>query len=189
MASRVFDPAKAARLDDPARLDYLPLAQVLALLDAPPNALVIDFGAGTGFYDFLVAQARPDLTLVAVDRQPEMLALLRARPGFADTAQRITTAVPADLPRFAGRADRVLCINVLHELDDVHLDEIRDVLHPSGMAVAIDWDESVPREIGPHGPHIFDGPRARSYLEARGFTIRDEARLFFQFALRFERRS
>ncbi len=43
-----FDPDRAARLDDPARLAYLPPDDLLALLAPPHGSTLLDFGAGTG---------------------------------------------------------------------------------------------------------------------------------------------
>ena len=187
--SRVFNPAKAARLDDPERLTYLPLDRVAALLDAPRGAVVVDYGAGTGFYTFALARLRPDLTLVAFDRQPEMLERLRANAEWPALRSRVVPIDAHDVPAYAGRADRVLCVNVLHELDDEHLDEMRDLLVPGGACVAIDWDASADRDVGPHGPHVFDLLRARAYLETRGFAIAEAARLRYQFAVRFAPRA
>ncbi|HVA40906.1 MAG TPA: class I SAM-dependent methyltransferase, partial [Candidatus Binataceae bacterium] len=75
-----FDPARAALLDDRARFDYLPPARIIALLDAPHAGTVVDFGTGTGTFAIELAERRPDLTVIALDEQPRMLELLRAKP-------------------------------------------------------------------------------------------------------------
>ncbi|MGB8267164.1 MAG: methyltransferase [Candidatus Velthaea sp.] len=79
-----FDPSRAARLDDPARFEYLPPAVLLTLLDLAENATLVDFGAGTGVYAIEIARARPAVLVYAVDENETMLAHLRAgRPGVA----------------------------------------------------------------------------------------------------------
>ena len=50
---RRFDAARAQRLDEPERLEYLRPERVVAFVDAPPNATVVDFGTGTNDYMFL----------------------------------------------------------------------------------------------------------------------------------------
>ena len=42
----VFNPARAELRDDPQRLEYLPPDKIVALLDAPGEGVVIDFGTG-----------------------------------------------------------------------------------------------------------------------------------------------
>src|SRR3989304_2758407 len=89
-----FDPARAAKLDDPARFESLPPAEVIDLLDAPQGACVIDFGTGTGTYAIELARRRPDLQVIALDEQPEMLELLRAKPAAA-ALKNLAPVVPA----------------------------------------------------------------------------------------------
>src|SRR5215469_9628372 len=75
-----FDPARAALLDDPARLQYLPPERLIELLDAPAGARVVDFGAGTGAIAIELAGRRLDLEIIALDEQTQMLDLLKAKP-------------------------------------------------------------------------------------------------------------
>jgi len=81
---RPFDPARAGQLDDPARLAYLPPLDLLRLLDPPAGTAVLDFGAGTGTYAIALARLRPDLRIIAMDEQPQMLAHLKRKLAAAD---------------------------------------------------------------------------------------------------------
>jgi SAM-dependent methyltransferase len=182
---KVFDPAKAARLDDPDRLAYLGINDVERALDIPRAGIVLDYGAGTGFFALPLAERRRDITVIAFDREPKLLEILRAKPPYAKLAGRVRTASPSGLPNVAGRCARVLLVNVLHELEDEHLDEIREALAPDGFAVAIDWDAAADRPIGPRGDHVLDAPRAALYLCRRGFTVEALPPFRYQFALRF----
>ena len=83
----VFNPARAALLDSPDRFDYLPPERIFAHLDPPQGGLVVDFGAGTGRFSIELAQRRPDLKVIALDEQPEMLKLLEAKPAAQQLAQ------------------------------------------------------------------------------------------------------
>lgn len=75
-----FNPERASRLDDPARFQYLPPGEVEKMLDAPAGGALLDFGTGTGTYAIELARMRPDVEVIALDEQPEMLVLLRAKP-------------------------------------------------------------------------------------------------------------
>jgi ubiquinone/menaquinone biosynthesis C-methylase UbiE len=175
-----FDPARAARLDDPERFVYLPAHDVVALVDAPPNAVVLDFGAGTGAYAIAFARARPDCTVVALDVQPAMLDALRAK----SDATLVRSGGAEILDALSGTIDRVFAINVLHELEDEHLRALFAALAPSATATFIDWNPAVERPAGPRAEHLYDAAEAERYLGTFGFS-REQTRSFpYHYALR-----
>jgi SAM-dependent methyltransferase len=177
-----FDPARAARLDDPARFEYLPPHDVLALLDPPQGAQVVDFGTGTGTYAIELARLRPDLRVVALDEQPEMLALVRAKLE-RHPLPAVEPAGTDALPRLRGRADRVLAINVLHELGDAALGDLRGLLTGCGRVAFFDWNANVDRPVGPPRDHVYSPAEARARLEAAGFQILAERPLRYHYAV------
>lgn len=178
-----FDPQRAARLDDPARLEYLPPERVVELLNPPPGALVVDFGTGTGTYAIRVAIARPDVTVVALDEQPEMLHLLRAKPE-AKALTNLRTALPDDLPPLHGRAARVFALNVLHELGDDSLRALGALLAPEGFVLFVDWNAEVDRPVGPPRDHVYGPKEATERLERFGFAVERIAPFRHHYALR-----
>jgi len=111
----------------------------------PENPLVVDLGAGSGTGTLALARAIPGATVVAVDRDEEMLAHLRQRAG---DEPRIRT-VAADLDRpwpDLGPADLVWASASMHHLADpaAAMARIRDVLRPGGVVVITELD-SFPR--------------------------------------------
>ena len=179
LVRRRFDPSRAARLDDPARFAYLAPDAVVAFVDAPPNAIVLDFGTGTGTYAIEFAQRRPDCTLLGLDNQPEMLELLHAKPA----GHAIRTGGAELLAEFAGKVDRVFSINVLHELEDDDLRGLFALLAPSGRAALIDWNADVERPSGPPRESIY-GPRAATdYLAELGFHVERSTLFPYQYGL------
>lgn len=179
---RRFDPARAARLDDPARFAYLPIADVVALLDAPHRGVLVDFGAGTGTYAIEIALVRPDLRIVALDEQPEMLDLLRAKLEVAFVGN-VEPAAPDALPRWRGRADRVLGINVLHELGDAALSDLRSLLKDDGKVVFIDWNSAVERSVGPPADHVYSPAEAVERVQQHGFEPLERRMFPYQYAI------
>ncbi|MHB2026526.1 MAG: class I SAM-dependent methyltransferase [Elusimicrobiota bacterium] len=179
-----FNPAKAASLDDRGRFSYLPPNDVLALLDAPKDVIVVDFGTGTGAYAFEMAWARPDLIVYALDEQDRMIDLLRDK-----LAQRPTPNLKPLRTREAhalnlrGRVDRILAINVLHELGDAALKDLALLPAPSGRALFIDWNADVDRPVGPPQEHVYGPKEAKSRVERFGFTVASRRLFQYHYAL------
>ncbi len=167
-----FDPRRAGLLDECERFDSLPPAEVFGLLDAPPAATVVDFGTGTGTYALELARSRPDLRVVALDEQPPMLDRLRAklaeRPLHNVEPVLVETAESGAL---RGTVDRVLALNVLHELGDDALAQLGELLRAEGVAVFIDWNSQVERAVGPPREHVYSPLEATARLEGRGFVV------------------
>ncbi len=178
-----FNPERAALLDDPRRFDYLSVAQVLAMLDTPPSGLLIDFGTGTGMFAIEIAKRRTDLHIVALDEQPRMLELLRAKPE-AKRLENLEAILTDELHRFAGSADRILVLNVLHELGYDALRQIKDLLKPSGVALFIDWDAAIDRPVGPPKDHTYSAAEAWTRLEHFRFRVERERPAKYHFVLR-----
>lgn len=164
-----FDPARAALLDDPRRFEYLPPPKILEMLDAPQGGVVIDFGAGTGAYSIEIARRRPDLTVVAYDEQPRMLEMLRAKPA-AGELKNLKCVLDTEAATLASSADRILGLNVLHELGDDALRGLAAMLKPGGRALLIDWSAEVDRPIGPPKDHVYTRAEAEKRLAEFGFA-------------------
>ena len=168
-----FNPERASRLDDPARFEYLPPPEVAKMLDVPNGGKLLDFGTGTGTYAIELARLRPDVEVIALDEQPEMLDLLRAKPSAAELAN-VVPALPEDMAAYNGTIDRVLALNVLHELGDEALRNLKTLLVPGGLALFIDWNAEVERQAGPPADHLYSPAEGSRRLQEIGFRIRGE---------------
>jgi len=176
-----FDPARAARLDDPQRLVYLPPARIAELLNVR-QGIVLDFGAGTGSYALPLARLLPHVEILALDEQPEMLALLRAKLA-ADPHDNVKPIVPGELASLAGRVDRLLAINVLHEIGDRDLQSIPPLLAPHGEALFIDWNADVDRPVGPPPDHVYGVADATARLKRFGFATETVELFAYHYAI------
>jgi SAM-dependent methyltransferase len=183
----VFNPARAALLDSPDRFDYLPPEVIFAHLDPPQGGLVVDFGAGTGKFAIELAERRPDLKVIALDQQPEMLALLEAKPA-AQQLPNIQPMLVDEADSLEGAADRILAMNVLHELGDETLRGISRLLKPEGSLLIVDWNSATDRPIGPPKDHTHTPDEALERLAKAGFEPVSLEPLRYHFVLRAERK-
>lgn len=180
-----FPPAFAAGFYDRvvARLlapDYARVADDLLGPDGvapgalPAGAVVIDIGTGPAHLPLLLAERRPDLTIVGMDLTERMLAIGRQRRRGERPA---LVAMDANRLGFAsGRVDLVTSIRAFHfwKRPERVLDEIYRVLKPGGVAWLYDNRASATvAEIGERlaRPGWFPPPwLAQVMLRFHGFT-------------------
>ncbi|HSD78274.1 MAG TPA: methyltransferase domain-containing protein [Solirubrobacteraceae bacterium] len=184
-----FDPARAHLLDAPERERFLPTGALVALLELRGGETVVDYGAGTGRVAVAVADVLHDEGgdghVIAVDESPEMFARLQA----AAAGRRLIEPVLIDdnvVPYPDRVADRVLAVNVLHEMrGERALSEIHRLLKPGGFALVVDWERGRERDAGPPDELLYDAAEATTLLRDAGFAVRPaDAALPYHFALR-----
>jgi ubiquinone/menaquinone biosynthesis C-methylase UbiE len=177
-----FDPARAALLDDPSRFGHLPPDEVFEMLAAPAGGRAVDFGTGTGTYAIELARSRPDLEVIALDEQQEMLDLLRAKPA-AQKLSNLKALHSNEITKLNGTADRVLALNVLHEVGDEALRAMAALLKPSGTVLVVDWNAGVERPVGPPRDHVYTVAEARERMERVGLRIEGERMFKYHYSL------
>jgi ubiquinone/menaquinone biosynthesis C-methylase UbiE len=155
--------------------------QVLA--DLPTPARVADVGAGTGTFAIGLSAAAPTAEVVAIDGDPEVLALARVKGGAAAVEWR--QGLANELPLADGGCDRVTMSLLLHHLDAegkrAALAEAHRVLRPGGSLHIADWGrpQDPLMRAGLFTLAIFDGfdgirdhaaGRLPAFVEEAGFT-------------------
>lgn len=142
-------------LERPERLAEERPDSLLAALAVKPGMRVADIGAGTGYYSWRIAErVGPSGRVLAVDVQPEMLALLdtEMKKRKVSNVQGVlgTTTDPRLAP---DTIDLVLMVDVYHEFDHPRemLDAMVRSLKKDGRIVFVEYreeDATVP--IKPH---------------------------------------
>jgi len=156
MSERLFKPQDAHKLEDPERLVWLPVAEVLRILGVRVGMDVADIGTGTGYFAIPLARMTGAQGKVyAVDLQPEMLNLLRAKleGSLAPRNIELVQGEASNTTLSAASVDAVLIANVWHELDDpaTALREMVRILRSNGTLAILDWR---PDRNPPPGPPI-----------------------------------
>lgn len=177
---RRFPFEKAERLDDEARRARQPAEPALDALALEPDSVVIDLGAGTGYFTMPLAARLERLggsgRVVALDIEPRMLERLVERAAATGLAARVAAlrideAASDRLPLPPASADRALLVNLYHELPDRpgSLAELRRVLRPGGGLLLVDWDPAGTGEVGPPLEHRIPPAQAEVELRQAGF--------------------
>lgn len=173
MQDRRFNPSLAHRLDDPARLLWLPPDEVIAMLRVQPGDLVADLGAGTGYFTLPLAHALGSKGKVwAVDAQTEMLSLLKEKLDLAGVSNVELVCAEGDRTEIPDAAcTLVFLANVWHEFEDrdAVLREAQRILSPGGRVAILDWRTDVEPVHGPPLAHRIAAADAVRDMRHAGF--------------------
>ncbi|MEW6636748.1 MAG: class I SAM-dependent methyltransferase [Actinomycetota bacterium] len=180
-----FDPSRAERLERPERQWFLPNERVLDLLQLSGGEMVVDYGAGSGVLTVPLARRLPRGVVHAVDESPEMAQRLRERVEEAGLQNvRIHLVEGNRVPLPSGAADRILAVNVLHEVvGETDLSEMRRLLAPDGFLLCVDWRSDVERDMGPPREVSLSPREGRNMIEEAGFSVEPAGEFPYHFAM------
>ena len=173
MHDRRFPAAQAHKLEDPARLEWLPPGEVISLLNIAPGEVIADIGAGTGYFALPMAGRTGNRgRVIAVDAQAEMLDWVRRKQetsGFTNIQLVHAEAEATTLP--GASCDLVFMANVWHEFPsrDAVLAEARRILKAGGRLAILDWRPDVERIAGPPLEHRLTVEGCTREMEDAGF--------------------
>jgi len=150
MIGKKFNPAKLEKLNDPQRLVDIPLEFILDRLHASTGGVIVDVGAGTGFFSRAFAERLKLSTVYACDVSETMIAWMQLNvvPNYPEIVP--TKSDESVLPLEDGIADLAFMINLHHELEDPSrmLAEIFRILKSDGEVFVVDWKKA-PMPDGP----------------------------------------
>jgi len=143
MTERRFKPEHMKKLDNPERRKLLPPHKLLELLEIQDNDILIDLGAGTGYFTIPAASLTRN-KVYALDVEPQMLQYLgkRVEEQKLDNVELIEGAIE-HIPLAGQIADHVIASFVLHEVEPLEkgLQEMGRVLKPGGKVLCIEWEK------------------------------------------------
>lgn len=179
MFTGLYDPVMALTMRERLWRPVL-LGEVTSKLG--PAGTVVDVGAGTGSFAIALSAERPDVSVVAVDGDAQVLDRARRKEGADAIEWR--EGLAGELPVGPGQADAVVMSLLLHHLEPAAkraaLIDAGRVLRPGGWLHVADWGR--PRGILPRAGFTalrildgFDGTRdhaaglLRSIIANAGF--------------------
>lgn len=141
--TRLYDPLMGWTMREPTWRSPL-IARLSARIS--PAMTVVDIGTGTGTLASQIRSRFPQANVLAVDGDPDALAIARGKEGGSkvDWLQGLAE----DLPVEAECADAAVLSLVLHHLDPGRkgqaLSEARRVTKPGGVLLVADWGRPDP---------------------------------------------
>lgn len=141
MHEKRFDPRKLEKLNQPERLKNLPPEYILERADVKDPKVLVDVGAGTGFFSVPFAQKFPNSKIFALDISETMVTWMTDNilPHYPNIVVNLMNNNQLDLPDSS--VDFLFMINLHHELDEPlkMLAECKRVLKPGGKIAISDW--------------------------------------------------
>jgi ubiquinone/menaquinone biosynthesis C-methylase UbiE len=145
----IFD-GDFSRLESDKRKKILPAKEILEKIGVRKGDTVIDYGTGIGYFaipalDYVGETGK----VIAIDISGDMLKELKKRAGDRSNLK----VIKGDL-LLEERADVILLVNVLHELDSPgeFLKQCFAHLLPHGRVIVIDWQKKE-TDMGPPVDH------------------------------------
>ncbi len=171
--SQVMGHRGASWLERPQRVQEERTDLLLEALALGSGDTVVDLGAGTGYFTFPMATQVPKGKVLAVDIQPEMLAIIEQRANdISITNIELVLADECD-PRLLGRSiDLVLLVDAYHEFScprEVMLGVVQS-LAPNGRVVLVEYRGEDPN-IGIKPLHTMTLDQAKKEMSAVGLAF------------------
>ncbi|SFE02835.1 Methyltransferase domain-containing protein [Paenibacillus catalpae] len=172
MDSLRFDPEKKDQLDSLERRKLLPADKLLNLLPIEKNHVVLDLGAGTGYFTIPVSHMTQG-TVYALDIESEMLDHLKGniQDQHISNIQLLEASV-AEIPLPNNSIDIIIASLVLHAVKPLSagLSEIVRVMKEGAHILCFDWDTK-DSPIGPEmGIRVSSSDMEKALTDA-GLTV------------------
>jgi SAM-dependent methyltransferase len=124
------------------------VSQAIKNMQLQGDEIIADIGAGSGYYAFRVAEKVPRGKVLAVDLQPEMLAIMeeKIKANRIDNIDLIqATETDPQLPEAA--LDLVFMVDVYHELSYPRevMESVVSALKPGGRFILLEYRKEDPR--------------------------------------------
>jgi SAM-dependent methyltransferase len=158
--------------DDPARDAWQKPAEVVTLVEIEPPMIVVDVGAGTGYFEpYLSRAVGANGRVLALDVEPDMIRYLKergVREGWTNVEARLVTT---DDPSLGDASvDRVLIVDTWHHIPAriEYAKKLKRALRPNGGIVIVDFTKESKR--GPPPEHRVSPDSVASELAVAGMT-------------------
>ncbi len=190
MEDKKFNPINKKKLNNPQRLKFIPIEKIVDILGKDINGNMADYGAGTGFITYPIAEIYSNSRIFALDIEEQMI------EEMYDSAE-CDNVFPLqiednEMPFAKDDLVAVWSIAVYHEMKTPQkwLKNVLKTLKPGAKLLIIDWstEQNPELEIGPPITHRVKTETVISDLTAAGFkNITVESGFLNHFAISAEK--
>ncbi len=170
--SKIFNPENHARLSSDERRKLIPPEKVLSLMNIKANDVLLDAGAGTGYFAIPAATYVGESgKVIAADISQQMLGLLKQQlPASAPVELLLCSADSIPLPQKS--VDKILMAFVLHEVDHpaAYLKMLSNILKDDGKIFIVEWSP-VESPMGPPLHERMSQNDIEKYFAEAGFKL------------------
>jgi len=137
-------------LNRPGRIQEEMPDEVVANMNLRPDEVVADVGAGSGYFSFRIANHVPQGKVMAIDIQPEMLAIIEERATREEVGNIELVLGQIDDPNLPPNSiDAALMVDAYHEFSHPFemINGLYEALRPGGRIFLLEYrgeDASVP---------------------------------------------
>jgi len=186
---RRFDGAEkwAKDFDNPERDAWQKPEEILDALHLPPDAVVADLGAGTGYFTVRLAKRLPQGKVLAADVETDMVRYLGERAKRESVTGVVPVQSAADDANLPEPADLILVVDTYHHIGHRrhYFAKLRASLRPGGRLAIVDFKADSPN--GPPPEHRIPPERVIEELGAAGYSlVEDHKFLSRQYFLVFQ---
>ena len=157
------------------RLLWQDANKILTEIGLQPGSILIDIGAGDGFFSLPAARIVGDSgTIYALDLSDEAVASLKEQAAASGLHNICAMLANAEISVICEQyADIVLLANVLHDFDSPLkvLANARKMLKPGGILADLDWKIEPSQQHGPPLQKRLSQDKATSLFNQAGFEV------------------
>jgi SAM-dependent methyltransferase len=151
MEDKKFNSRKKKTLNNPNRFKFIPTDTIINALDLENPTNLVDYGAGTGYLTWPIADSYPKTRVFALDIEPLMIEDMEHNMECDNVYPLLIN--DNEIPFAENDIDAIWSIAVYHELNtpEIWLKNVLKALKPNGKLLIIDWsvNQDPSLKIGP----------------------------------------
>lgn len=166
-----------ARLSNPEREKKQRPNEVITKLGLQNHDIIADIGAGTGYFALRIAEAYPQVKVIAADSEPEMIGYLQTQ----SIERKLTNLEPILIdpakPQLPSRANLALIVDTLHHIHNrvEYLNTLKENMAPGSRIAIIDY--SIEAVEGPPADHRLPMAKVVEELNQVGYSLEHDFKL------------